>query len=412
MKQFGRYPKFPINRKLTKEEYENKLKPGKYKNQHRYKNQSHAFRGAHEFLTTIKMNSSYLEVVDRCFPIRGSLVNIGAYFFGLGLFLAISIIVTPINPNIPRLEPAILMSILLSIFSSGAYTFFKAELFNLTHNPIRFDRRNRMVYAFLYTKNKMAALPWDDVYFCISGHSGHFDIRGHILDDDKTVLDTFAIGPEISPNDIKLQYYWRFIDYYMAKGPEDLLNKVKFCLPIADQKEPPKWALNSLINEYGHGFYLLFPLMMLAWGCRMLATATSKIPVWPDWVEEKCQIDPDDPFVRDASTNPPVPAFTNILNIQLTASGAVDDEKWQPRRAAADAKKIVTKKIEVAKTETENITAGDAPVENATTVNSPTNESPGHDEVSADRVLGIIIAIILGTICTAIFVAVIIALKP
>jgi hypothetical protein len=32
---------------------------------------------------------------------------------------------------------------------------------------------------------------------------------------------------------------------------------------------------------------------------------TSKIPQWPQWVEEECAITPDDPFVKDHSTNAP-----------------------------------------------------------------------------------------------------------
>ena len=26
---------------------------------------------------------------------------------------------------------------------------------------------------------------------------------------------------------------------------------------------------------------------------------TSKIPQWPQWVEDECRIEPDDPWVRD-----------------------------------------------------------------------------------------------------------------
>jgi hypothetical protein len=31
---------------------------------------------------------------------------------------------------------------------------------------------------------------------------------------------------------------------------------------------------------------------------------TSKIPVWPAEIEAACQVDPFDPYLRDASRNP------------------------------------------------------------------------------------------------------------
>jgi hypothetical protein len=38
---------------------------------------------------------------------------------------------------------------------------------------------------------------------------------------------------------------------------------------------------------------------------RWLSMRTSKIPQWPQWVEDECQIEPNDPFVKDRSTNAP-----------------------------------------------------------------------------------------------------------
>ena len=93
-----------------------KLKP------YKYKNKPDASHKANEFLTTIKMNSSYLELVDRCFCLRGSLTSIGFVFLGLALFMIIlSVIVFPVN-YVP-LELRLMEAVAYAIFFGGAYTF-------------------------------------------------------------------------------------------------------------------------------------------------------------------------------------------------------------------------------------------------------------------------------------------------
>ena len=150
--------------------------------------------------------------------------------------------------------------VLLALLSLPALHFARGELFNLTHNPIRFDRRNRMVYAFLYNKEVVAA-PWDDIFFCACDGSTLIggverDIRGHILaEDGETLMAIFALGHRqfyfgrgAHYEDLELHEYWNFINCYMEKGPEELVSMVKVYLPIAEQKEPPMWGLNAVYN--------------------------------------------------------------------------------------------------------------------------------------------------------------------
>ena len=134
-------------------------------------------------------------------------------------------------------------------------------------------------------------------------------------EDGVTVKATFSLG-YVDDMGGRLDRYWYFIRIYMEEGPEKLVNKFRFCLPIADRKEPLAWGINNYINKVGPLFYLMFPLMAVTILGRFLAMHTSRIPVWPDWVEEKCRIDPNDRYVRDASTNPPVCAFTNLHQVQ------------------------------------------------------------------------------------------------
>jgi hypothetical protein len=38
-----------------------------------------------------------------------------------------------------------------------------------------------------------------------------------------------------------------------------------------------------------------FPISLFRW----IVMRTSKIPQWPQWVEDECRIEPGDPWVRD-----------------------------------------------------------------------------------------------------------------
>ena len=271
-------------------------------------------------MTTIKMNSSYLEVVDRLYARRGTCMFVGFFFFGLSAFNIYLAIVSTNNASI--IVYAAFSTFMIGPFAILTYIFLRTEMFNLTHNPIRFDRRNRMVYAFSYNK-EVVAVPWDDVFFCMKGNGlrdiAECDIRAHILADDKvTVMATFALGL-LTDEPRELRQYWNFIRKYMDDGPETLVDTFRFCLPIADRREPLTWGINNYRRQYLQLFYLIFPIAMYIVACRFIALRTCRIPVWPDWIEEKCRIEPDDPYVRDASTNPPVYPFTDIYRQHLTS---------------------------------------------------------------------------------------------
>ena len=443
MYHIGQWPnKLYLNRQLTEEEYREQLKPFSY-DQLVDNSHNRFWSRTNEFLTTIKMNSSYLEVVDRFHATRGSLTHEGLLFLGLGLFTTI-IMVSALVDKWPVSNEAlfywvILTTGMLGMFYGFAYALFRNELFALTHNPIRFDRRNRMVYAFLCNK-EMVSAPWDDIFFCVVQSNNGLgsvvaDIYGHILDDDGvTVLATFALGHR-AWNPDSLRSYWNFINHYMEKGPEGLVGQVKYYLPIADRKEPLVWALNSLISMLGPlGFFSFFPLMMINLGARCLVTATSKIPVWPDWVEEKCQIEPDDPFIRDASMNPPVHAFSNLEKAQEIVAMAADAAKIAAAKSPAvvmqgisrqEKNKIARRnKIEIAKRPKKGSTqktaikaaTGQSAVVKTVTDN-PMNVHLRNDEnlntgkMSILKVIGIIFGVIFGIIFTAYFLIAIYYIK-
>lgn len=308
MDQIGRFPKFRLGRPLSPEERRSRAVLDSYRQS----------RSA-EFLTTIKMNSSYLELTDRCFCWRGTMTTVGLIFLGLGIFLLVGAVEASVDHWPKNTGDKLLViagvSMPLTMLLGSAYIFLKTELFNLTHNPIRLDRRNRLVHVFLYNK-ELLSVPWDEVVFCI-GDGNHIggaehDLRGHILaDDQRTVKATFAFGHR-SHDAGEIKAYWKFIRHYMEKGPEELLAKIRYCQPIAEGREPAGWALNSYFRQLGPAFYLFFPIVLIFWGGRMLANYTSRIPRWPPDIEAKCAISPDDPYAVDASRNGPFNPLTDL----------------------------------------------------------------------------------------------------
>ena len=65
---------------------------------------------------------------------------------------------------------------------------------------------------------------------------------------------------------------------------------------------PWEGFMRLLLNMNGHPFgQLLFsPFYFISSLGRWIAMRTSKIPQWPQWVEEACVIDPNDPYNRDS----------------------------------------------------------------------------------------------------------------
>ncbi len=45
---------------------------------------------------------------------------------------------------------------------------------------------------------------------------------------------------------------------------------------------------------------LFIPIFLPLSLARWFAMHTSRIPQWPEWVEQECAIDPNDPYVRDS----------------------------------------------------------------------------------------------------------------
>ncbi|NMP26618.1 hypothetical protein GW590_07055 [Rahnella sp. SAP-1] len=307
MDYYGMFPKFKYNRQLNADEKKHKL------------NQSDRTDIASSSITSdskiISMGSNYLELVDKYYSPKGfaGLVCFPAVVVSILVFIAVlySVIFDYGWSNVIFALPYLL----LLIPCLGTFFFMikllKTEWFAWTHYPIRFDRRNRMVH-FIRLDGTARSVPWDKVYFTSGlshrkGFNKSYYISGHIMaNDSDIIIDTFCL-PVTSPDRKALECHWEFVRRYMEDGPESVVHAVKDCLPIDGKREGYHFGLIYVISAFNGMPIFLFPfiftLSFILSIPRYIAMVTSKIPVWPESIEEQCAILENDPYAVDASIN-------------------------------------------------------------------------------------------------------------
>ncbi|MEM5325042.1 DUF6708 domain-containing protein [Paraburkholderia sp. JHI2823] len=278
----------------------------------------------HASALAIRMNSTYLEVVDGYYSNRGVMSVVGAFAAGVG---AVSIIVflyqtarayfAPAwdhNQDVPMfasLAYAILICSLL-VWGMVALNRWIGEWFGYTHYPIRLNRRNRMVYVFR-GDGTVLETPWDSTYFTLYVVKNVAGMRtlgicGLVMKDEKTVQEQFFFGYS-SPKKGDCLRHWEFMRRYMEDDPQAVLNAegFRYCLPIADRKETAYQGWVVLVSNDAWNpviKWLMFPLHVLFFIGRLVWRAVSKVPLWPADVAAASRIEAGDPFVRDSRTNP------------------------------------------------------------------------------------------------------------
>ena len=296
----GMVTKYKVDRPLNQHEVE-----------HRFNVRRPASQQPHYELSLIKLNSTFVECVDKWYSLRGWVAMAGAAFCafsGYALFHGSMILATrePLDWFMAAIDLAFLGFLVGSLF------ILTRDAFTYTHYPIRFNRMNRQVYVFRRDGTVLKAA-WDKIYWTIYGHGvGTRDIyvMGHLLDAHKQVKESFALSLDTSPGAAgvqELRDHFEFFRRYMEDGPGPVLDALKptplIMLPSID-KERESWAfgwerLTLLMNGWPIA-QVLFQVFFLPMSLfRWLAMRTSKIPQWPQWVEDECAIDPTDPWVRD-----------------------------------------------------------------------------------------------------------------
>lgn len=311
MDYHGLFPKFKFKRPLKEDEVSHRLR------------QLHREELNGKSVTSdaalIKMNSSFIELVDKYYYPKGMCFFIGLPgFFGLSYCMFIFMWHYIIDGGWVDYTDA-LPYYLLIIPGWGTvavlFIVLKREVFCWTHYPIRFDRKNRMVHIFRFD-GTTRSVAWESVFFTTGlshskGLSGFYYISGHILSsDNKTVIDSFCL-PATSDDRVELLRHWEFVRRYMEEGPGSVISKIDFCLPIDKKRESFSFGFLYLLSGFNGAPIILLPffLALMSIFCipRFIAIRTSKIPVWPQEIEKMCQFDKDDPYIKDQTMNSPHP---------------------------------------------------------------------------------------------------------
>ncbi|SOZ63295.1 conserved membrane hypothetical protein [Cupriavidus taiwanensis] len=264
----------------------------------------------------LRVNSTFVEYMDRFFLQRGWAAFAGAPIVAIGIFFgglfASSIYATDIYGREPDLTSIIsgwigVIALAVITFIGMKFAWLK-DFFRYTHYPIRFNRRNRMVYVFRHNGvDGVLAVPWDKAHFFIgrsspvAGGQGHytFDLRCNVLDEQRLVRDTFAIGMDGGTSRGAVLEHWEMVRRYMEEGPQSLPFP-PLALTVSTETTLRNMVITQVSGQFSGVLSILMLPITLPWAFfRYLVMKTCKRPIWPEDVEAACTIDPNDPFVLE-----------------------------------------------------------------------------------------------------------------
>jgi len=278
-------------------------------------------KGIYGFDSVVRLNSTYLELVDRYYNWRGTKTLAGTFFFCLFLGAFFQPLITLLHASVHGVViwiVAVISMGIMSLLSWGAYRMMTSEMFFSTYYPIRFNRKNGMVYVY-QSGGAVLSVPWRDIHFVltsgkVSPTTTEWTIIGCVTEDDgDTVAEAIPLPVNLNLDPEDLTMYWEFIRCYMEEGDEylpDLVDTIPWCPPVEKQKEGWLFGLLYLSKQLFGRLGLIvnalqLPIFFVISFPRWLVMATSKIPAWPAEVVAACQPAADDPVNKGAENNPP-----------------------------------------------------------------------------------------------------------
>lgn len=203
--------------------------------------------------------------------------------------------------------------VVLCLFALTVRLLF-VDCFNYTRKPIRFNRADRMIYAFRHNgAGGVLAVPWDSAFLYVerkpkaglAGTAPRF-IRCLVLNEKGLVVDTFSIGKRVvlafDENSAAgqqamaelyqdFEYYRRFMEEGPSSVPpvaELLSTEVSFRNSLRMQFED----VPDILNSRHPLLWLLLAITvvpsLIQATVHYLAQLTCREPVWPEEVERAC----------------------------------------------------------------------------------------------------------------------------
>ena len=319
---------YPINRLLTDEESQKRVETG-----------TPTSFPPTDFLTSISKNDLCVELVDKYYAWKGfaSGLLLGPLMFFVWLLATFpSAVVTGLakTPDEDKWQGWLVggfglvsLSLLVGLFLWGILR----ESFTLTHFPIRFNRKNRMVYVFRPKRRAdILRVKWDDVFWHIRRNknkqfgSYNWFVAGHVIAKDrKTVLETFAFGHVGgSPEEVYPQ--WEYVRRFMEEGANAVPPPETY-LPIKGRREGFWWGAQTLLFNTPTvmvASLLLLPFTVLGVFARWLCMFTNRVPVWPADIDAECEVSGEQDRPAKAQATPEHVKIAAFLMIGLLVDAA------------------------------------------------------------------------------------------
>ncbi|WP_157956973.1 DUF6708 domain-containing protein [Salinicola aestuarinus] len=265
-----------------------------------------------------------MEVVDAGNRLRGvpsffGLIGVGPFLIGL---VALLYILSGHGDKLPAFVIVLaLMTLAISLLFilPIVFSLLSRELFRKSFYPIRFNRRDRKVYAWSQDMG-VVTMDWDDIQFYTSEATKSQDrrgmsreeIRGFVQDSNGNMLYHLVFFKYEGLKGMKgALEIWELVRRYMEE-PDGHIQAYQVDQRLLDLDGKRESFIHSLIQANqvladSRAFQLIFaPMVMWAGTGRIIAKWTCRVPRWPEWVEEKCRVTPDDPYVRDRHTEVPL----------------------------------------------------------------------------------------------------------
>lgn len=327
--------------------------------------------------TTIQFNSTYVEVLDKAYNWRGGvnffavgLIPLGVFIIGLCLWVMLTFDFSILNLVAGSGLTIGLCGLLFVLYKY----LLKFDLFGYTYYPIRFNRKTRKVYVFK-TKNDVREYAWDDLKIAVmkihSGYKGDFDIRFNVVDEHGVIQDAFClhslISTRLEKSEVDGKYYfhnfdvegvhlisnWEYIRHYMEEDISTSHKIVRGLIPL-DKKRESVWQMMKASwffspktytytehgtaqgksykidhkltyrdNKFGDlvrglGFFFI----LISFIGRLFVMNIAKRPIWPQWVNDACVVEANDPYNYERHPNnghpKAIPTFAGYMMTALT----------------------------------------------------------------------------------------------
>ena len=265
-----------------------------------------------DFLSVIRLNSNYIELVDRWYPIIGFNTWLGTCVSLLCLALMLAMVRFTFFDEFEAVDVVgfgVLFPIAAFLLFTGTW-LVRSESFRWTHYPMRLNRKTRQVHVFRQD-GTVLTVPWDELFITLGTAKAPlpgttYDLRAHVLDPDGvTVRESFSLGYTIPGKAESMDKFWAFLQPYM-EAPDGVerafrhLKKTGYLMAVDGRKEGWRWSIARTFAFAGHWPWMQLlgaPFLGLNAVGRMFAMWTSKVPQWPDEVERASEVEAGDPYV-------------------------------------------------------------------------------------------------------------------